>query len=364
MGRLTAQVPAQIHLYDRSYLKTSGYFFVGGRYVEADDQVEGISSAGINHILRGQMYVEVYVPQKVTHKYPMVFFPGNNQTALCWMVTPDGREGWASHFLREGYIVYLADPPYRGRSACLLKEGEKEFQFSAERCEKLYAGKGDPAYLQWPGEANHGTPEFDAFYATVAPSLVDNRQMQIDSQIAGAELLDKIGPAIVAVHSQSGPFGWLIADARPDKVKALVMLEPKGPPFVREPTRPWEYAVWGLTEIPMKYDPPAECPEDIPLCPVCSDRPGMRSGFLQKEPARKLKNLTDIPMLLISGSVSYHSKYDYLTVRFLEQAGAKRLTHLELEKLGEMGNSHMMMLEKNSLRIADLVSQWLLEQEL
>ena len=32
-------------------------------------------------------------------------------------------------------------------------------------------------------------------------------------------------------HSQSGSFGWLIADARPQRVKAIVAIEPAGPPF-------------------------------------------------------------------------------------------------------------------------------------
>ena len=51
------------------------------------------------------------------------------------------------------------------------------------------------------------------------------------NQDAGAALLDKIGPAIVLTHSQSGSFGWLIADARPKLVKAIVAIEPAGPPF-------------------------------------------------------------------------------------------------------------------------------------
>jgi pimeloyl-ACP methyl ester carboxylesterase len=46
-----------------------------------------------------------------------------------------------------------------------------------------------------------------------------------------AALLDKIGPAIVIAHSQGGPFGWQLADARPQLVKALVALESEGPPF-------------------------------------------------------------------------------------------------------------------------------------
>jgi len=29
-------------------------------------------------------------------------------------------------------------------------------------------------------------------------------------------LLDKIGPAIIMTHSAGGPFGWLVAEIRPN----------------------------------------------------------------------------------------------------------------------------------------------------
>ena len=44
-------------------------------------------------------------------------------------------------------------------------------------------------------------------------------------------LLERIGPAVVLTHSRSGPFGWLVADARPDLVHAILAVESNGPPF-------------------------------------------------------------------------------------------------------------------------------------
>ena len=41
---------------------------------------------------------------------------------------------------------------------------------------------------------------------------------------AGAALLDRIGPAILLTHSQSGTFGWLVADARPNLAKAIIAM--------------------------------------------------------------------------------------------------------------------------------------------
>ena len=43
---------------------------------------------------------------------------------------------------------------------------------------------------------------------------------------AYTELVDKVCPCVVIVHSQSGLFDARVAQARPDKVKALVMVEP------------------------------------------------------------------------------------------------------------------------------------------
>ena len=42
---------------------------------------------------------------------------------------------------------------------------------------------------------------------------------------ANVALLDMIGtPVILLTHSQGGGFGWMIADARPNLVKAIVTL--------------------------------------------------------------------------------------------------------------------------------------------
>ena len=70
---------------------------------------------------------------------------------------------------------------------------------------------------------------FDAFYAmTAIPSLTDGAEASRMVQTAASALLDKIGPAILITHSQAGPFGWLIADSRPNAVKGIVAVEPTG----------------------------------------------------------------------------------------------------------------------------------------
>ena len=355
----TARVPDSIRMCDRSSLASWGAFYVGGEYELFDENVEGLPGLAESSVMRGQMYVEVYVPQKVAKPYPLVCLPGNHWSGLYYLTTPDGRPGLAQYFWERGYIVYVCDVPSRGRADCMMKPGQEKFVTSAEKCERLFAGKGDPKYTQWPGSPDKGTPVFDNFYATSVPSLTDNAQMQSYAQKAGAALLDRIGPAILVNHSQSGPFGWLIADARPGLVKGLMQFEPKGPPFHDDSKRrEGENAVWGLTEIRMNYDPPASAPEELRLQPYTPEDPGLRAGWMQEEPARRLPNLRDVPIAIIT-STSTHSAYDYLTVMYLKQAGVRNVTHIDLKKHGQPGNSHVMIVEKNTLEIFELCNGWL-----
>src|SRR5436309_58310 len=88
-------------------LAKSSYFFIGGKI---DPAVEGSPTVG-------QMYVEYMIPQRQTHRYPIVMVHGGSQTGTNFTGTPDGREGWAHYFVRRGYAVYVVDQVARGRAA-------------------------------------------------------------------------------------------------------------------------------------------------------------------------------------------------------------------------------------------------------
>jgi len=179
-------------------------------------------------------------------------------------------------------------------------------------------------------------------------------------------LLEKIGPAIVMTHSQSGAMGWLTADARPDLVRALIQVEPSGPPlhdvdmigapdYLRDgaAARPW-----GLAAIPMGYAPrPATAAELAFVHQEKADGPDLVRCWLQKAPARQLPNLAKMPMLIVNGEASFHAPFEHCTVKYLEQAGVHP-TWIDLGKAGVHGNGHMMMLEKNNLEVAAVIEKW------
>lgn len=341
-----------------------GSFYVGGRYVEA-------KSGG--RIMAGQICVEYQIPAERTQPFPIVMIPGGHQSATCFTVTPDGRDGWAQYFLRRGYAVYVMDQPGRGRSVhhpevhgkLLWVPAERiSRDFTAPERHKLYPQA--ELHTQWPGTGVPGDQAFDAFFASQLNNIADRAIIQHQNQDAGAALLDRIGPAILLTHSQSGTFGWLIADARPRLVKAIVAVEPGCPVGFIEPKGPpdwFDYSgverVWGLASIPLTYDPPVRNAGELRfVLPEKPEAPGLSRCWLQAEPARKLPNLAGIPIAIISGEASFHTAYDPGTSRFLRQAGVAN-DYIPLADRGIRGNGHMMMLEKNSDEVAGVIADWL-----
>lgn len=165
-------------------------------------------------------------------------------------------------------------------------------------------------------------------------------------------------------HSQSGQFGWTLGDENPDKIKAIVALEPTGPPFAdavfvfnATVDRPY-----GITITPVQYDPPLKSPDDLKKVVVSSVPQGNYTCYKQAEPARKLVNLAKMPIYMVSSESSFHAVYDPCTADYLRQAGCN-LDYTKLEDVGIHGNGHMMFMEKNNIEIAEkVIAKWLDEK--
>lgn len=218
-------------------------------------------------------------------------------------------------------------------------------------------------HTQWPGNGTMGDAIFDAFYSSNVQFIANATLQESTVQKGGAALLDKIGKPVVLVgHSQGGILPIVIADARPDLVKALVLLEPTGPPFRNAVFSNSSARPWGLTDIPITYSPPVTNPatdmkqqlypardENSTECVLQADNPK----------PRQLINLAPKPILVVTSEASYHAPYDYCTVEYLIQAGCSKTTHLELAKAGFRGNGHMFFMEKNSDSIQKHLRNWI-----
>ncbi len=333
-----------------------GWFYVGGRLVQL----------GGGTVMHGQMYVEEQVPDPVTG-LPIVLIHGLLRTGTDWTGTADGRPGWRDVFLRAGHPVYVVDQPGRGRSAYHQRLDPDQRVPTAERVAARWSAPDPNAWpqaglhSQWPGNGQPGDPAFDQFLAAAHPSIADMAQAEASLVSALLELSGRIGPAVIVTHSQSAPSGWRLADERPHLIRALVAIEPSGPPFNQTLPSPGDLleAVerpWGIPYHPLTFVPPAGNAAELGTLKLDEpDRPGLwpciRAG---NRSGRQLPNLARVPVLIVTAEASYHAAYDHCTVEFLRRYGVE-VTHLRLGDSGYHGNGHMLMQETNSQEIALLV---------
>ena len=333
-------------------------FFVGGAYVGSPE----------SRAMHGQMHVEMLTPEHVAHRYPLVLICGKGQTATGWMTTPDGRQGWAEWFAEHGWRVCVVDQPARGRSAWQPEWDGAVKPLPVSLVENLFTAPEDGGsypqarlHTRWPGGKNKGHAGdyvFDQFYASQVASL-ENPESERLMQAAGAALLDEIGPAVLLTHSQGGLFGWLMADARPGQVKAIIAVEPGGPPYQDDLYKSGSDRVAGLTTEPLTYDPPVSVSSPLEFEQQAEpDAPDLARCWLQKGTPRRLVNLADIPVLVLTAEASYHAVFDHCTAQYLNQAGVP-VQFVRLQDAGITGNGHMMMLEENSLEIAAFLDAWM-----
>jgi pimeloyl-ACP methyl ester carboxylesterase len=393
----TASAPAAGTALD---LAEWSYFWVG---------VERAALARGTLVNGKQMYVEYWVPARVTRPYPIVLVHGGGGQGTDWLGTPDGRPGWVTYLLQAGYTVYLVDRPGHGRSPYHpdldgpfpVQTNTLEAmsgQFTPPNASRPAVGPYRPLHNQWPGTGEVGSPDLDQLVASQggayapggaaaipgggrggaggaaggpaggrgltpptagpagAPPPVDGgisggaETAHMVWRQRGAMLLDKIGPAIIMTHSAGGPFGWLVAEVRPHLVKGIIAIEGGGQPFAGQ-------NVWGLASIPVAYDPPVSDPSEIKRRSVTPSESGVNPYLLQEEPARKLKNLQGIPIVLVTAEASFASPGNPGAVAYLKQAGC-RAEELRLVAHGIHGNGHMMMVEKNNREVLQPILEW------
>ncbi|KAK3998199.1 fusarubin cluster-esterase [Cladorrhinum sp. PSN332] len=344
---------------------TRTYFYVGGSHIR---------DASNETYLHHQMYVEKLAPSAgVTQPYPIVLIHGWCQAATNFLNKPDGGRGWASLFLEQGYEVYLTDQPMRGRSRWQESDGIS-LTLSAESVMQYFT---DPSshnlypqaalHTQWPGNGSLGDVVFDAFYSSQVPAIANTTAQQLASQAAVAQLLDRIGkPAVLLGHSQGGPVPLLVADVRPSLVKAVILIEPAGPPFREVTFDDPDARPWGVAHVPITYDPPVTGDPRAELVreSFAPEGPNVVGCTLQQSndpsrPPRRLINLVDKPVLVVTGEASYAAGYDHCTVKYLQQAGCDQASHLQLASVGIRGNGHMMFLEMNSDEIQAALGEWI-----
>ena len=269
-----------------------------------------------------QMYVQYVKLAQPKAKVPILLWHGGGLSGVTWETKPDGKPGWQQFFLNAGYDTYVSDAVERGRASWArypeIYKSEPFFRTKKEAWELFRIG---PTYevggkrvayegTQFPVEA------FDQFGKQGVPRWATN---DAATQKAYDALVQKICPCIVVVHSQGGNFGFNAVLHAPDKIKALVAVEPSGAP---DPTKV------DVTTL-----------KGVPHLIVWGDNLDKNAFWQKLQP----------------------SVFRYRDA--LVAAGAKA-DMFELPAMGIKGNTHMMMMDRNSDQIAGLINDWLTKQGL
>jgi len=78
-------------------------------------------------------HVQYQTPRSVRNN--LVLVHGGGGQALDMLTTADGRPGWATLFLRDGFAVYTVDRPGLGREAGV--DGQRRLETARERDKRL-----------------------------------------------------------------------------------------------------------------------------------------------------------------------------------------------------------------------------------
>jgi pimeloyl-ACP methyl ester carboxylesterase len=261
--------------------------------------------------------VQRFVPLEPKAKYPLLLWHGGGLTGATWEDTPDGRPGWNEFFLRCGHETLVSDASERGRASWArypeINTEQPEHRTIEMAWEMFRFGpRGgyhpEPAKrVSFPGQqfpveaAGQFLKQFVARWTSQAANEW--------AQMSYLELVSQTGPSVILAHSQGAYHALKAAAQRTDEVRALICIEPVIP-------------------FDAEFD---------------------------------LRSVASRPILIVIGDYQEHSSYLSYFKAFLDKAGAVggSIELLDLPSHGINGNSHMLMMDRNSDDIAQLVQAWI-----
>lgn len=361
-------------------IEDQGSFFIGGVTKVSPHAAIPFAPPGQpapapvpQQITIGQMYVQFQIPQRKSGPgWPVIMVHGSTHTGAALESTPDGREGWFPYFVRKGVSTYVVDQSGRGRSGfdqSVLHEAEARiaagdakgamelmpnfgritdngawqawFGHLLPQGSNITNGRliahGDPADPEKPADGRpHVAPAFPMHaVAEYYKQLVPNAEVTLPGSTCAtctpsnlspantwtpqnlALLVEQLGGAIVATHSQSGIMGHHMVRILKEKgklnlVKGLITIE-------------------GGCSLP-------------------------QSGLTAAD-------FDAIPYLSLKGdytatSAQCQETVDAINQRRAARQGTARADYLKLDEMGMAGVTHMMMLDLKSNEIADIMLDW------
>lgn len=273
-------------------------------------------------IVAGQMYVQFHKLVSPRARAPLLLWHGGGMTGACWETTPDGRPGWQTFFLRAGFNTYVCDAVERGRASWApypqIYPEAPYFRTAKDAWEDTFrfgprgSWHPDPAQRRtYPG-LRFPIDAFEAFLAQGVPRWACN---DVRTLAAYDALIRRLDPGVIVLaHSQGGAFALAAALNAPDRVRAVIVLDPSGAP---DPATSHASRLCGVPHLIIWGD-----------------------------------NWQDNDFWRRSRPASEHWRDALL-------AAGCDVTHIDLPQRGIAGNSHALMADDNSDDIARIVLDWL-----
>ncbi|MFU0841643.1 MAG: AB hydrolase-1 domain-containing protein [Burkholderia sp.] len=226
-------------------LKTQGMFSSGGTvtaplpgsFNEKENWLDFKRGGNTAHVDHANVLYQIPASD---NGHPIVWLHGFGQSRMGWLTTPDGREGWATLFLRDGYPAFLVDEPRHGEAGSAAEMSSEPIDALGGSSKRYTPGdqawythfrigrvlperykgsqfpQGEEALNQFLRQATPNTGAFDLKVNAAALSAV----MRDVKRITGHK-------AIYVTHSRGGHIGWATDF---ENVAAIVALEPGGVP--------------------------------------------------------------------------------------------------------------------------------------
>jgi pimeloyl-ACP methyl ester carboxylesterase len=272
------------------------------------------------HVVVDNIYATYQYPVAQRSPYPILFNSGGGHTARVYDTTPDGREGWLTLFLREGFATYGVDRVNTGRSGtdiCAINAVRLgRAPVSELPAINRYAFESSWVTFRWGPRFGEPYPDTqfpveaaDTYYPQTVSTYRDPDETR-KSVAAFAALLDKVGPAILQTWSSSGLLGYLAAIERPDLVKGILAVE---------------------TSV----------------------------DVFDNIPAAKLPILARVPILIVIGDRAPDRVASSRAFEKKFKAACGDITIDVLPEAGIKGNGHTLILEKNNKEIMYRMIAWL-----
>lgn len=355
---------------NQAHLTDIGMFYVGG----------SVKPDATQHTEQALVH---YFKSNAAAKTPVIMYPGLGLSSYIYISTPDGRQGWAQQFAKNGHAAYVYDPVNTGPSGLPVDafRGESPASVTTWNINQIWPRWGFGDARDQPYEnVRFPIKDVDQFYASWPPRLAaggmgggmgatgeapamagmgggmgmaaanaeesDDSGDDEDAPVMGAR--GGMGMGAQAAEAPAPGAGQQRAGSNAD-VDALVSLLEKTGPAVLMP-----HSMGGTT-----------------VFQLAGERPDLVKGIVVIEPVgcpRSAEQVADwagkVPFLAVYGdyvdSRSQTGRRDACreTAKLVNAAGGNGAM-LELTEEGVFGNTHLMMQDNNSEDIGARIIAWI-----